>query len=260
MNKKTVLITGASSGIGRELAKVYAGEGWDLVLSARRTNKLEELGRELSAAGSVSTVIPADLTDPGAPERIYDDITNRGIQIDLLINNAGFGLGGEFLSSDIKAVLGMLQVNIVALTALTRLFLPDMIKRGDGGIINVASTAAFIPIPLMAAYGASKSYVLSFSEALAEETRGSGVVVTALCPGPTITEFAKGAGIEGSLLFRLFGMDVRKVAEAAYRGHTRKKALVVPGLLNKLQAFLFPRISPRSLLPAAAGRLLVPPH
>jgi hypothetical protein len=256
MNKKTALITGASSGIGREIAKTFAGNGWDLVLSARNTDKLEELGKELSTLGAVSTVIPSDLARPDSPEKIYREITDRNIRIDILVNNAGYGIGGEFLSSDIEAVLGMLQVNIAALTALTQLFLPDMVRRGDGGIINVASTAAFIPIPLLAAYAASKAYVLSFSESLADETRGTGVTVTALCPGPTITEFARQAGIEGSLLFKLFGMEAGKVAEAAYRGHRKKKTIVVPGLLNKMQAFFFPRLLPRRVLRATSKHLL----
>ncbi|HLN57107.1 MAG TPA: SDR family oxidoreductase, partial [Thermoanaerobaculia bacterium] len=190
------LVTGASSGIGKELARLIAADGYDLVLVARRQERLEELARELSVAHGVSArVIAADLADPDSPKRIVEELEAERIAVDVLVNNAGFGIYGRLWNSDITRQLEIIQVNVVALTDLTGRLLPGMVSRKRGRIVNVASTAAFQPGPYQAVYYATKAYVLSFSEAIAEELKGTGVTVTALCPGPTTTEFQEAAGL-----------------------------------------------------------------
>jgi short-subunit dehydrogenase len=188
----TALITGGSGGIGLEVAKVLGRKGFDLVLVARTRDSLEAAAGQIEGKYEVKVhVFAADLRRREAPEAIFDFLRNEGIAVEILVNNAGFGLGGEFAETKITRELEMIQVNIAALTHLTKLFLPAMIKAKSGRILNLASTAAFQPGPLMAVYYATKAYVLSFSEALAEELRHSGVTVTALCPGPTRTDFAR---------------------------------------------------------------------
>src|ERR1700675_4553377 len=219
----TALITGGSGGIGFEIAKVLARDGFDIVLVARKRDTLEAAAGQLQGKfeGRVQ-VFAADLRLPDAPQAIFDFLHNENIPIEVLVNNAGFGLGGEFADTKLERELEMIQVNIAALTHLTKLFLPPMIKRKSGRVLNVASTAAFQPGPLMAVYYATKAYVLSFSEALAEELRNSGVTVTALCPGPTITEFQEKAGLEMTRLFRSpLVMDAPTVARAGYEGMMR---------------------------------------
>jgi hypothetical protein len=249
--RPTALVTGASGGIGLELARLFAKGGHDLILTARNEAKLRELAQYLGGMyhGRVE-VIPADLTDPDVPEAIMGEAAARGLQVDVLVNNAGFGFRGPFSEMELQQVLDMVQVNVIALTQLTRLALPAMLSRKSGRILNLASTAAFAPGPLMAVYYATKAYVLSFSEALANEVRGSGVTVTALCPGPTKTGFADAARMGGSNLFEGPGvMDPVPVAEAGYRGLMRGAAVVVPGLQNKalIQSI---RISPRFMVTA----------
>src|SRR5581483_11195724 len=194
-NRKTALVTGASSGIGMEFARLLARDGYHVFLVARSEEPLKVMAREIGSA----TVLVADLASPDAPRHVFDSAG----PVDILINNAGFGLSGAFAETDLGRELEMIQVNIAALTALTKLFLKPMIERRSGRIVNVASTAAFQPGPLMAVYYATKAYVLSFSEAVADELRGSGVTVTALCPGPTATGFAERAGMTRSRLFTL---------------------------------------------------------
>jgi len=254
-NKQTALITGASGGIGLEFAKVFARVGYNLVLVARNEERLQRVKLELEKRRGVSvTVIPKDLADPSAPDEIYNELEQSGVQVDVLVNNAGYALFNPFVERDAKETLDMLQVNIMALTHLTRLFLPGMIERGRGRVLNMASTAAFVPGPLMAAYYASKAYVLSFSEAIADEVRGTGVTVTALCPGATETGFQKRADMENSRLVQ--GRRIMyptSVARAGYKAMMQGKAVEVPGLGNKVVPLLA-RLSPRSLVPMVVRR------
>ena len=233
----TALVTGASGGIGEDLARLFAADGHDLVLVARSRDKLARLGDELSGKHSVSArVIASDLARPEAPREIHDELQRGGVQIDALVNNAGFGSYGLFAETDLGRELELLQVNVVALTHLTKLFLPAMLARRRGYVMNVASTASFQPGPLMAVYYASKAYVLNFSEALSNETEGTGVRVSALCPGPTATGFIAAAGMERSKLFDRALMDSRAVAEAGYRGLLAGRRVVIPGFMNALTA------------------------
>lgn len=246
--RSTALVTGGSGGIGLELAKVLARNGFDLVLVARNRDTLEAAAGQLEGKFDVKAhVFAADLTRTDAPEAIFDFLQNENIPIEVLVNNAGFGLGGEFADTKLQRELEMIQVNIAALTHLTKLFLPPMIKRKSGRVLNVASTAAFQPGPLMAVYYATKAYVLSFSEALSEELRNSGVTVTALCPGPTQTDFADTAEVGNSRLFNTFGIaDAADVAQYGFDAMMHGKRLAIPGIKNKIIAQAN-RISPRAL-------------
>jgi len=248
----TALITGASVGIGYELAKLFARDGHDLVLVARDRARLEAVASELSAVKV--RVVVKDLAELASPGEIHDELERSGAAVDFLVNNAGFGSLGALAESDLPTQMRMIQVNIGAPTALMRLFLPGMIERGGGRILNVASTAAFVPGPYMSVYYASKAYVLSHSVAVAREVKGSGVTVTALCPGPTRTEFQKRAGMEEARLFRAGVMNAASVARAGYEGMMRGKLIVIPGLLNRLSA-LASRILPRGALAGVTARL-----
>jgi uncharacterized protein len=233
---KTALVTGASLGIGRDLAELFARDGHHLILVARNEEKLQELAAKLRGQYGVNVeIIAQDLSVPDASLRVFEQLQSRTIEY--LVNNAGFGTHGPFVESDIPGQLGMLQVNIVALTHLTRLFLPDMLKRRSGRIMNLASVTAFLPGPLMAVYYATKAYVLSFSEALASELAGSGVTVTAVCPGPTKTGFQDRAGISSSPLFQKNVMDSMTASRIGYDAMMRGKRTVVTGFSNKLSAF-----------------------
>jgi len=248
----TALITGASSGIGADLARLFARDGYDLVLVARREEKLRELAKEL---GVTSTVIVADLARPDAAQEIANALVEKSINIDVLVNNAGLGLAGPFMANDFAKDLQMIQVNIVALTQLTKLLLPGMVSRRQGRILNVASTAAFQPGPLMAVYYATKAYVLSFSEAIAEELRGTGVTVTALCPGPTATGFGSVAGMEQTRLFTLMKpMSSAEVAKIGYEAMKRGRRVVVTGMMNRLLVQSI-RISPRRMVTTIVRKL-----
>jgi len=246
--RQTALVTGGSGGIGLELAKVLAREGFDIVLVARKRDSLEAAAGQLEGKFGVKAhVFAADLRLQDAPQAIFEFLHNENIDIDVLVNNAGIGLGGEFSETELQRELDMIQVNIVALTQLTKLFIPAMIKRQSGRVLNVASTAAFQPGPLMAVYYATKAYVLSFSEALAEELRNSGVTVTALCPGPTHTDFAQSAQMTNSRLFNTFGVaDAGDVAKYGFDAMMHGKRLAIPGFRNKIIAQAN-RIAPRSL-------------
>ncbi|HSP78304.1 MAG TPA: SDR family oxidoreductase [Myxococcaceae bacterium] len=236
--RKTALITGASSGIGLDFARLFAEGGYDVVLVARGQERLEALAKELGSQYGVGALaLPADLSDPEAPGRLMERLRAEGRQVDVLVNNAGFASYGAFAGTELEEELRMIQVNITALTALTKAVLPGMLERKEGRILNVASTAAFQPGPLMAVYYATKAYVLSFSEALAEETRGTGVTVTCLCPGPTKTGFQSRAKMEESKLVNgKEMMDSLTVARAGYEGLHRGQAVVIPGMMNKLLA------------------------
>ena len=246
--RQTALVTGGSGGIGLELAKNLARAGFDLVLVARKRDTLEAAAGQLEGKFDVKAhVFAADLRLPDAPQAIFDFLHNENIGIDVLVNNAGFGLGGEFADTAIQRELDMIQVNIAALTHLTKLFIPAMIKRRSGRVLNVASTAAFQPGPLMAVYYATKAYVLSFSEALSEELRNTGVTVTALCPGPTQTDFAEVAQMTNSRLFNVFGVaDAADVAKYGYDAMMQGKRLAIPGIKNKIIAQAN-RLAPRAL-------------
>jgi short-subunit dehydrogenase len=245
--RETALITGASSGIGLDLAKLMA-PNFDLIITARNQAELEKIAQELQAEhGNHVHVVPADLTLAEAPQQIFAEIERRGLPVDILINNAGFGSYGAFAESAPKTSLDMVEVNIAALTALTRLALPGMILRKRGRIMNVASTAGFQPGPLMAVYYATKAYVIMFSEAIANELKGSGVTVTCFCPGATATNFAGRANMEESRLFKLGAMKSKDVALAGYKGMLAGKGLVIPGFLNKTLAMSV-RFSPRKLV------------
>jgi short-subunit dehydrogenase len=251
--RPVALITGASSGIGRALAGLFARDGWDLVLVARDAGKLSEVARELEARHGVRcTVLPADLADPAAPEAIGRSLEERDVVVEALVNNAGFGLRGAFAETDLRRELEMIQVNVVALTHLTKLMLRGMLARGRGKILNLASTAAFVPGPGMAVYYATKAYVLSFSEALGAEIQDRGVTVTVLAPGPTRTGFGASSGAVESNLFKGPNvMDVEPVARAGYDGLMRGKRVVVPGVFNKTLVQSL-RVSPRRMITAIA--------
>jgi short-subunit dehydrogenase len=253
--RQTALITGASTGIGRDLAIVFAENGFDLVINARRPEPLEQLAADLRGKHGINVrVLPKDLSSPSAPPEIFDELSRDNVVVDVLVNNAGFGGHGWFARMDEVEVLAMLQVNVVALTRLTRLFLPGMIERRRGRVMNVSSTAAFQPGPLMAVYYASKAYVQSLSEALASETRGTGVTVTALCPGPTTTEFATRAGVGDARLFKRSPMDSMTVARIGFAGLMRGDAVVIPGLKNRFLVHAG-RLSPRAMVISIARRI-----
>lgn len=243
----TALITGASSGIGYELARCFARDGHDVVLVARREERLRELSDELQRAYDITAhVLPADLTRTESPREIWEHLTSQNIDIEFLVNNAGLGEYGIFTETKWERELQSLQVNVVALTHLTKLFLPPMLQRRRGRVLNVASTAAFQPGPLMAVYFATKAYVLSFSEAINYENRGSGVTVTALCPGPTHSGFQEAASMHNAGLFhRPHIPDSARVAQFGYQAMRRGRAVAIEGWLNKALA-ASARIAPRS--------------
>ena len=245
----TALITGGSTGIGLELAKQFASHGHNLVLTARHRDTLEAVAGSIEGQYGVKvTVIADDLIDPDAPQRLFDAIAAEKLEIDFLVNNAGFGLGGEFADTNGQRELDMIQVNVSALTHLTKLFLPAMLKRNKGKILNVASTAAFQPGPLMAVYYASKAYVLSFSEAVDEELRNTGVDVTCLCPGATATNFAETAGVSNSKLFTTIGgTTAEDVAKYGYDAMMKGERVAIPGMRSKVM-ILGERFVPRRLV------------
>jgi hypothetical protein len=251
--KGTALITGASAGLGAELAKLCAAGGYDVVLVARSAKRLAEMADGLARAHGVEArPLVADLALPAAPAEIFAQVS--ATPVDILINNAGFGVRGAFAETDWEAESRLLQVNVAALTHLTKLFLPGMVRRRSGRILNVASTAAFVPGPFMAMYYASKAFVLSFSEAVANEVQGTGVTVTALCPGPTRTEFAEAAGITDSKLFHGPAMEAADVARIGYQAMMTGKVSVVAGARNRW-LMRGARLIPRQWAARQAGRL-----
>jgi uncharacterized protein len=247
--RQTALITGASGGIGLELARQFAAGGYDLVLVARSAGRLEELAGELRSRHGVTVrVLAKDLADPKSPEEVFRELEAAGVAVDVLVNNAGFATFGPFVEIDPGKELEELQLNVVTLTHLTKRFLPGMLARRRGGVLNLASTAGFQPGPLMAVYYATKAYVISFSEALAEELSGTGLTVSVLCPGPTETGFQRRAGMENSRLFSglLQVADAAAVARAGYEGFRAGKRVVIPGLINKVGVQSI-RVTPRAL-------------
>ena len=238
------LVTGASAGIGRALAREFAAGGYDLVVVARREEQLAELAEECINHGVDVHAIQMDLAEPGAARKLYDAVAERGVRIDALVNNVGVGAYGRFHETDLDRELVQLRLNVELPMHLTKLYLPEMVERDEGIVLNVASLAAFFPGPRMAGYYASKAYLLQLSEALATELRGTGVSVTALCPGPVRTEFQERAGMEDTLVGSRFTHSIEEVARAGYRGAMKGRLVVVPGLTIRVFSFLA-RLSPR---------------
>jgi short-subunit dehydrogenase len=251
----TALITGASAGLGEGFARSLAAEGNALILTARRTDRLETLAAELRAAHGVSvTIFAADLAEPDAPAKLLADIAAAGLAIDTLINNAGYGARGGVAEIDGAVQLGMIDLNCRALVALAQGVLPQMIARGAGGILNLASVASFQPGPWMAVYYASKAFVLSFSEALHEEVKDKGIRVAALCPGPTRTEFADVAGLGETALFNRFASGPDAVVRDGLAALKANQAVKVSGAMNLAMA-QGTRFAPRALARRIAGSL-----
>lgn len=247
--KTYMLITGASGGIGYDIARLAAADGTNLVLVARSADKLNRISEELRKNYSSQVVtIAVDLSEESGVNSLISEIESGNITIDALVNNAGFGDFGDFAKADLPKNMEMIRLNISAITRLSHFALQAMLKTKHGKIMNVASTAAFMPGPGMAVYYASKAYVLSFSEALTRELKGTGITVTTLCPGPTDTSFAAAAGLGKSLLHRMLPPATSaEVAKAGYKAMMNGKTVVIPGIMNKLST-IAPRFSPRSMV------------
>lgn len=244
---ETVLITGASNGIGEELAKIFAKEGYHLILVARSEDKLNQMANFLSTQYGVQThVFVQDLSVPQSASKLYQEVKNKGLSVDVLVNNAGFGKIGKFIQQDVQSISEMMHLNMATLTELTSLFLPEMKRNNKGKILNIASTAAFQSVPRFAVYAATKAYVLSFTEALHYELKGTGISVTALCPGPVNTGFAKRADGENNNLFKN-AMDSKTVAEVGYQALMNNKMYEIVGFKNKFLAYLSRIIPSRRL-------------
>lgn len=252
-NSDFTLITGASSGIGYELAKVFARQQHNLILSARSTEKLLELKSQLQSQYKIQVeVITLDLSQPGSALSLFDKVNALGLTVDILVNNAGVGTHGKFADIELHKTQSMIHLNIVSLTELTKLFLPQMLAKKTGRIMNVASVAGFQPGPLMSVYYATKAFVLFFSEGLFEELKNSGITVTALCPGPTASGFQANANMENMAIFDNLKVPTSAtVAEYGYRALMDGKAVAVEGFANKLFPFvvrLFPRFMVRQVV------------
>lgn len=257
--RPTALVTGASSGIGEEFARLAARDGYDLVLVARRAQRLERLAAALrSGSGATTLVVAMDLSLPDSASALLARLGARAGSIDLLINCAGFGHYGTVAGLDEERQRRMVQLNVLTLTSLTCLLLPQMIARGRGGVLNLGSTASFQPVPRMGVYGATKAYVLSFTEGLHEELRGTGVRACCLCPGPTATGFAEEAQMQDSRFLRLGAADARAVAIAGWAAVHAGRAVVVTGLANRLMVFST-RLGPRWLVRRIAGWVMARP-
>ncbi|MDD5455563.1 MAG: SDR family oxidoreductase [Candidatus Margulisbacteria bacterium] len=254
IGKQTALITGPTSGIGYELALLFAKDGYNLILAARTKQKLEQMKADLEKKFAITVhIIAIDLSKPDSPKQLYEQLIKQEVKIDILVNNAGFGNYGFFCQTDLDVDLELLQLNIVTPTILTKLISADMIKRRQGKILNVGSVASFFAGPYMNTYFASKNYILSFSLALHCELKSAGVSVSCLCPGPTQTNFGNRAHFHHKLNRRHI-MDVKKVAETGYRGLFKNKAIVIPGFQNKLIIFSA-RFAPRLLLTKMVKKL-----
>jgi uncharacterized protein len=251
----TALITGASAGLGLEFARLFAADKHDLVLVARRRDRLDALAEELAREHRVDVkVLAVDLMTAGAATQIVSELSQLGVELEFLVNNAGFGDTGAFTELTMQSQVGMLAVNVTTLTELCRAIIPGMKSRGHGRVLNIGSTAGFQPGPFMAVYYASKAYVNSFTEALSYELEGSGVTATLSCPGPTLTEFASVAGNDKSPLFKMGAMPARTVAYQAYRAMLDGDPMVIHGLMNAFSAFSV-RLAPRALIRAVAAKL-----
>jgi short-subunit dehydrogenase len=252
------LITGGSTGIGAALADVFAEHRCNLILVARNRDKLEARAADIRARSGVDVVcISADLTDPTGAGRLHASVKAKGLDVHYLVNNAGVGLYGKFANTDLAAELHMIQLNVTSLVELTKRFIPEMVERRSGRVLNVASTAAFVPGPWMSVYYATKAFVLSFSEALDYELKPQGISVTTLCPGPTESEFKVRAGSERSRLFEAFVMDAPRVARVGFDAMMKGKPVAIPGLRNKLIP-IAARATPRSLIATLSYRAARP--
>ncbi len=251
----TILITGATSGIGLELARIAAAETYHIVIVARDEKQLATTAAELRKMGATVTTFAKDLASPTAPQELWQELQKQNMTIDILVNNAGFAVSGTFAKSDLGETTGMLELNINALVKLTRFVLPDMLARKQGRILNLSSTAAFLPGPFMAGYYASKAFVLSFSEAIGNELKDTGVTVTALCPGPTATNFAARADMKNSHLFNdPNALTAAQVAAIGWNAFLKGKSVVIAGHRNALTVFAL-RFLPRSLAAQQARQL-----
>lgn len=252
---RTALVTGASSGIGKALAASFAADGWNLVLAARSIEKMEALAGELRRRHGITvTIIRADLEKVGGAERLHADVKQQGIEIGALVNNAGYGACGPFSDSDLASDQAMMQLNMVSVMTLSKLFMPELLA-ARGKLMNVASTAAFQPGPYMAVYFATKAFVLSFSEALASELEGTGATVTVLCPGPTASDFWSGNAMSGAGLAAGKKLpSAESVARAGYDAMMRGKRICIPGVMNRLMA-QSTRLMPRKLMASAVKRM-----
>lgn len=250
MSRPVALVTGASAGLGEEFARQLSARGHRLVLAARRKERLDKLAGELGNARAVEI----DLSGDGAAARLVEDVERSGERIDLLVNNAGFGVYGRFERADPERLREMVDVNCGALTELCRAVFPTMLERGSGAILNVASTAAFQAGPGMAVYFATKAFVLSLSEALHEEARRSGVKVVALCPGPTRTEFGEVAGFKGNGAFDRWAMSAKDVVAYGLDALEKNSAVAIPGAMNRTGAWST-RFVPRALVRRIAGAI-----
>ncbi|MBN2890833.1 MAG: SDR family oxidoreductase [Bacteroidales bacterium] len=255
---KTALITGASGGIGKELALIFAKNGHIPVIVARNIDKLDQLSAEIEEKFKISALaLKFDLSQPGAAQKLFDELKERKIQIDFLVNNAGFGDFGKFSIEKMDKYTNMINLNITTLTELTTLFADDMKKRGFGKIMNVASTASFQPLPYFSVYSATKAYVLSLTEALYFEFKGSGVSFSALCPGPTNTNFSRAADMEKTPLFDEKGdggMAAKEVAEIGYEGMMKGKMTIVTGFKNKINAYFSGKMPNRKIIPSMMAK------
>lgn len=255
-DRGTALVTGASAGIGRALARTFAADGWNLVVVARRETRLRELAADLADAHEIDVdVVAMDLAHPRGPSELYDELDERSRTIDALVNNVGIGVHGPFHETDLDRELDQLRLNVTVPVHLTKLYLPAMVRRDEGVVLNVASAAGFQPGPFMAGYYASKAYLLHFSEALAEELRGTGVSVTALCPGPIDTEFQERAG-QSEPAGGSYTNTPGNVAAAGYRGAMAGDPVVIPSWRMKL-TYVLSRIVPRPLVRRVARRVNV---
>jgi len=245
---QTVLITGASSGIGRALAHLFARDGYSLVLAARHASTLETLRAELVATyRTTAHSVSVDLATEGGADLLHAQLLHERLSVDVLVNNAGFGMQGAFVNLPFDRQLQMMTLNMTSVVALTRLLLPPMVQRGRGGILNVGSTAGFQPGPFMAVYYATKAFVVSFSEAISDELKGTGVVVSCLAPGPTSTGFAAEAGVTHARLFQGEVMTADEVARIGYEGWKNGRSLVIAGARNR-RRYLLTKIMPRSIV------------
>ncbi|MBY0093545.1 SDR family oxidoreductase [Priestia aryabhattai] len=254
MSQHYALITGAWGGIGKELAYQFAKDEHPVILVARSADKLAAIGENLKSTYNIEVItIVKDLSREEEIQSLYEELKNKKMHVDYLVNNAGFRLYGKFIETALDEELNMIDLNIRALTHLTKLFLPDMVKRNRGKILNIASVAAFMPGPLMTVYYATKAYVLSFTEALENELRGINVTVSALCPGPTKTGFSDRAQLSNSKLFQSGAMDVETVTKVGYKKFMKGQTVIVPGVQFRLATFI-PRFVPRKWLTSVVRR------
>ncbi len=255
MKGSYALITGASGGIGYEIAKELARRGFNTVLVSRNREKLIKVKAELEREFGVSAVVVVkDLSEENSAVELFEEVKKRGIDVEILVNNAGFGVYGKFSETNLEKEIAMIKLNVLSLTVLTKLFLKDMIEKGRGKILNVASIAGFQPVPLLAVYSATKSYVVSFTNAVAEEVRGSGVSITCLAPGPTDTSFFVRAGADESKLTQKM-MSPDKVARIGVKAMMKGKRIAVPGFLNRVIVFLS-RVGPVSVVVKVARKMV----